>query len=133
MGYTFEHSRFAREGFHVEAILSCLRSVARFCPSGYGQVASAELSGTVTDATGAAVANAKVTATNVATNIERSTTTETNGNYIIPLLPPGDYILNVEGSGFRKVRSSEASLCRSISRRKSMSRCSLVRSPNRSR
>jgi len=68
----------------------------------YSQVASAELSGTVTDATGAAVGSAKVTATNVATNVERSTTSESNGSYIIPLLPPGDYVLTVEGSGFRK-------------------------------
>jgi hypothetical protein len=68
----------------------------------YGQVATAELSGSVTDATGAAVVNAKVTATNVATNVERSTTTGTTGNYLIPLLPPGDYVLSGEATGFRK-------------------------------
>ena len=68
----------------------------------YSQVATAELSGAVTDSTGAAVANAKVTATNVATNVERSTTTGTAGNYLIPLLPPGDYVLNAEAAGFRK-------------------------------
>src|SRR3954452_18058600 len=68
----------------------------------HGQVATAELSGTVTDSTGAAVPNAKVIATNVATNIERSTVTGSTGNYIVPLLQPGDYVLTVEGSGFRK-------------------------------
>src|SRR3954464_5643446 len=68
----------------------------------YGQVSTAELSGTVTDSTGAVVPNAKVTATNVATNIERSTVTGSTGNYIVPLLQPGDYVLSVEASGFRK-------------------------------
>jgi hypothetical protein len=68
----------------------------------YSQVATAELSGAVTDTTGAAVANAKVTATNVATNVERSTTTGTTGSYLIPLLPPGDYVLSAEATGFRK-------------------------------
>src|SRR5215510_192248 len=67
-----------------------------------GQVATAELSGTVVDSSGAVVPNAKVTATNIATNIERSTTTGANGNYLVPLLQPGDYILSVEASGFRK-------------------------------
>src|SRR4051794_16400661 len=69
----------------------------------YGQVSTAELSGTVTDSTGAVVPNAKVTAANVATNIERSTVTGSSGNYIVPLLPPGDYLVTVEASGFRKL------------------------------
>ena len=80
-----------------------LISVVAICAlSAYGQVGTAELSGTISDPSGAAVANAKVTAVNTATNFERATTTNNNGNYIIQLLPPGDYILNVEGSGFRK-------------------------------
>jgi hypothetical protein len=68
----------------------------------YAQVGTAELSGTVSDPSGAAVGNAKVTAVNAATSLERSTTTDNSGNYIIQLIPPGDYILNVEASGFRK-------------------------------
>jgi hypothetical protein len=36
---------------------------------GVAQVATAELSGTVLDSTGATVANARLTATNVATNL----------------------------------------------------------------
>ena len=79
-----------------------ISAVAICALSTYGQVGTAELSGTISDPSGAAVANAKVTAVNTATNFERATTTNNNGNYIIQLLPPGDYILNVEGSGFRK-------------------------------
>lgn len=82
----------------VYGALCCAASLSAF-----GQVASAELSGSVFDATGAIVANARVTATNVATNRVHETTTDNLGNYIIPLLPPGDYVLNVEAAGFRKL------------------------------
>jgi hypothetical protein len=54
-----------------------------------GQVASAELSGTVMDASGAAVPNAKVTVTNAATNVPHETVSGSGGSYIVPLLPPG--------------------------------------------
>ena len=66
------------------------------------QVASAELSGSILDGTGAAVANAKVRAINVATNREHDTTSDTTGKYIIPLLPPGT-TLSVWRAGFRKL------------------------------
>jgi hypothetical protein len=74
------------------------------------QVATAELSGTVLDSTGAAVANAKVTATNVATNVARDITTDANGNYILSFLQPGDYTLTVESPGFRKLVQSGVTL-----------------------
>src|SRR3974377_1512472 len=67
------------------------------------QVASAELSGTILDPTGAAVANAKVTATNVTTNRPLSTVRDATGKDVIPLLPPGEYPVNVEASGFRRM------------------------------
>jgi hypothetical protein len=67
------------------------------------QVASAELSGTISDASGAVVANAKVIATNIATNSAREATSNSTGNYLITLLPPGDYLVTVEAPGFRKL------------------------------
>jgi hypothetical protein len=67
------------------------------------QVATAEVSGTVFDTTGAAVANAKVTATNVATNVSRDTVSDNSGNYILSFLQPGDYTLTVEAPGFRRL------------------------------
>jgi len=80
------------------------------CLPGFGQVASAELSGTVLDSSGAAVASAKVTATNVATNLARDAASDTTGKYIITLLPPGDYTLSVEAAGFRKLVQSGIAL-----------------------
>lgn len=67
------------------------------------QVTSAEVSGTVIDGTGAAVPNANVTLTNAATNVARSTVSDSTGRYILSLLPPGEYIVSVEAAGFRKL------------------------------
>ncbi len=56
--------------------------------------------GLVTDSTGAAVPKAKITATNVATGLVRQTETNDLGEYVLPLLPPGDYKLSAEAPGF---------------------------------
>src|SRR6267142_2500587 len=58
--------------------------------------------GTITDATGAAVANAKVRVTNIATNISKEITTNETGNYTVPYLRPGVYRVTVEAVGFDK-------------------------------
>src|SRR4029079_10866210 len=57
--------------------------------------------GTVTDATGAAVAGAKVTATHTGTGLARETLSGGNGNYSFPELPLGDYTISVGKEGFR--------------------------------
>ena len=58
--------------------------------------------GTVTDASGAVVAGAKVTVTEDATQSSVSLTTDDSGNYIRPLLKPGLYTIEVELAGFKK-------------------------------
>ncbi len=67
----------------------------------WGQaVASAEIAGAVTDPSGAAVANAAVTATQTETNVVRSTVSGVNGSYVMPNLPIGPYTLEVTANGF---------------------------------
>src|ERR1041385_3375648 len=56
--------------------------------------------GTVTDPNGAVVSGAKVSAKNLATGLERSTTTDDSGNYTVAELPIGPYEVRVEQSGF---------------------------------
>ena len=66
------------------------------------QVATAELTGLVADQSGAGIPQAKITVTNLATKIvAREVTTLSDGSYVITLLPPGMYTINVEASGFR--------------------------------
>src|SRR3989454_3206367 len=62
---------------------------------------TAVLSGTVTDASGAAVPNARVVATNQATSVESATQTDTAGAYLFPALPIGIYRLTVSGTNFQ--------------------------------
>ncbi len=60
------------------------------------------ITGTITDASGAVVPNAKVTATEVGTGFERSIFSDDSGHYTVPSLRPTDYTLTVEADGFRK-------------------------------
>jgi Carboxypeptidase regulatory-like domain len=57
--------------------------------------------GTVTDPSGAVVSNAELTATNVETGQERTSTTGSNGTYTISQLGPGRYQLSVSAAGFK--------------------------------
>src|SRR6202161_3556711 len=61
------------------------------------------LAGTVTDQTGAAIPNAKVTITAVATNESYVVTTGSAGEYVRPALQPGVYTISAEAKGFRRV------------------------------
>jgi hypothetical protein len=58
--------------------------------------------GTVTDASGAVIHGAKVTAAQTATGLTRSEVTSDAGEYAITQLPVGNYIISVEQAGFRK-------------------------------
>jgi hypothetical protein len=66
----------------------------------HAQVAGATLSGTVSDAQGAAVANAKVSARNTSTGVTSETTTNSSGAYSIVNLIPADYEVSVTALGF---------------------------------
>lgn len=70
--------------------------------SAFAQVEFGQFTGVVTDPTGAAIANAKVTVSNTATDLHASTTTNASGNYTIRELPVGTYRLTVEAAGFKK-------------------------------
>jgi len=58
--------------------------------------------GTVTDETGAPVANATVQSTNVATGIETTTHSDESGDFNLPFMVPGDYHVEVDAKGFSK-------------------------------
>src|SRR5213593_1348494 len=63
---------------------------------------TASLFGTVSDAQGATIPNAKVTITSSATGLPRTAATDASGGFVFSLLPVGTYTLSVEQTGFRK-------------------------------
>lgn len=66
--------------------------------------------GTVSDPSGATLAGATVTITNVETSAARSVTTDANGDYTATLLPPGRYKFLVEQKGFKRAVRESVSL-----------------------
>lgn len=64
------------------------------------QVAGGTLSGTITDPSGGAVANAQVAIKNSATGVARNVTTNTDGFYSAANLLPGEYEVEISASGF---------------------------------
>ncbi len=68
----------------------------------FGQEFRATLTGAVMDSSKAAVPNAVVQVTNTATNEVASATTDSQGNYTIPFLKPGNYTVTVQVVGFKK-------------------------------
>ncbi|HEY6308553.1 MAG TPA: carboxypeptidase regulatory-like domain-containing protein [Candidatus Angelobacter sp.] len=66
------------------------------------QITTTTIIGTVSDNTGAVVVDAKVTATNTGTNLQRSVRTNGQGEYRIEFLPVGVYSVTVEAAGFKK-------------------------------
>ncbi|HET8675066.1 MAG TPA: carboxypeptidase-like regulatory domain-containing protein, partial [Blastocatellia bacterium] len=60
------------------------------------------IAGTVKDPRGARIVGAEVTVTSLATAEQRKATTDAEGNYTVPLLPPGAYRVSVAASGFKR-------------------------------
>jgi hypothetical protein len=87
--------KISRALFAVALFLSASISI-------YSQAVNATLLGTVTDTTGAAVANAQVTATQTSTGAVRTGQTNASGNYVFADVTPGQYSVAAELTGFKK-------------------------------
>jgi outer membrane receptor protein involved in Fe transport len=74
--------------------------------SAFAQVQNGQFEGTVTDPTGASIANAKVMVSNSATGLSLSATTNSSGSYTVKEVPPGVYKVEVEASGFKRVENN---------------------------
>jgi outer membrane receptor protein involved in Fe transport len=70
---------------------------------GVGQSYRGSIRGTVKDAQGAVIAGASVTARNMATDLARTATSASDGGYVIPELPAGEYELKVVSGSFSPV------------------------------
>src|SRR5436190_2347220 len=78
-------------------------------PGLFAQSDLGKISGFVKDPSGATIANAKVTIRNN-TGIERQTTTNDSGYYVVTNVPPGLYTMIAEAIGFQRYESSNNKL-----------------------
>lgn len=83
----------------MRTLLFCL-ALAMAPGTGFAQAVYGGISGNVTDQTGAAVPNAKVTITDVGKGVSFTTQTNESGNYTQQHLIAGTYTVRVEASGF---------------------------------
>lgn len=73
---------------------------------GHGQTNLSNISGAVTDSSGAALANCKVVITNLSTTAVRTVSTDSNGFYSVPALPVGNYTVSASIGGFQTSTST---------------------------
>src|SRR5437870_8706926 len=75
-----------------------------------GQTIFGRISGTVKDSNGAAIPNATVTITNLATNLVRTASADEDGFYTATNLPVGTYTVAAVGKGFKKAEEAGIAL-----------------------
>ena len=93
-----------------KAIPTAAMAIAVLAFTALGQNNKGTIVGTVTDPNAAVVKDAKVTATNLATNAKHEATTNDDGAYTIPALEPGNYSITVEAQGFQPATVPEVKL-----------------------
>jgi len=75
--------------------------LASFSASAWPQTQLATVFGTITDPTGAVIAEARVTVSNISTGLKRVALTDINGQYHMVGLPPGIYTVRTEKEKFQ--------------------------------
>ncbi len=73
-----------------------------FCGVAVAQESRATLTGRVTDSTGAVVPSARITVTQTDTGTQTSVLSNSAGEYTVPFLTPGPYMVSVSALGFEK-------------------------------
>lgn len=79
-------------------------------PSVFAQKTSGTITGTVTDTSGAALADARVSAVSTQTGATRFANTNTEGSFSFPELNPGMYDIKVTKDGFKTVEEKNVEL-----------------------
>ena len=90
-------------------VLLCLALMGFLAASqrGLAQSSNGQITGLVTDTSGAAVEGANITATNNATGVTYTTTSNGSGVYVLPQLVPGPYKVSLNKEGFATVERPE--------------------------
>ena len=90
--------------------LGVLAGLLAFAASAFAQKTSGTITGTVTDASGAVVADANVTVTFIQTGASRTGQSNSEGSFSFPELNPGVYNVRVTKQGFKKVEAKNIEL-----------------------
>ena len=103
---TLQETSRRRRTIHIRWIavtlgifITCLAMLA---PRNASAQASAGITGTITDTSGAVISNAQVVITNEDTGVANHVISSSAGTYSVKGLPPGRYGVAVEASGFKK-------------------------------
>src|SRR5215472_13865526 len=93
----------------ITGVLALLVVAFMIAPSLMAQsLVSGDLTGTITDPSGAVVPGATVTLKNTATGATRTVTSSAAGAYRFSLLPPGSYSVSASAQGFSKAEATAA-------------------------
>jgi carboxypeptidase family protein len=76
----------------------------------FTQSDNSQISGFAKDQAGAVVAGAKITVKNQTREFQRTTTTNAEGYYVVPNLPPGLYTITIEATGFKLFQTTDKKL-----------------------
>src|SRR2546426_3271340 len=77
-----------------------------FAAALFAQTLDTGILGTVTDPSGAVIADAVVGITQTATGVKRTTKSAADGKFEVRYLNPGEYAIEVQATGFRSARAS---------------------------
>src|SRR5438132_1391568 len=88
----YQHSCRAKADYRLPQRIRGAVAILLACALlSFGQTPTAQLTGAIKDPSGAAVPGADVLVVNVDTGVQRNTTSNEEGYYTVPLLPPGNY------------------------------------------
>lgn len=102
------HDRSPR--YWITLLVTVLAILASAGKTAFAQFESASVLGYIHDISGAAVPNANVTLTNVATGIKQIKQTDNEGRYEFPSIQPGNYQVTAEAQGFTGARAETFSV-----------------------
>jgi len=85
----------------LKFVIACSIAMLVLVSAALGQTSKGFIVGTITDPNGAAVPGATIKATNSATGTSRETISQPDGSYRFDAVDPGNYKLDVSGTGFK--------------------------------